>query len=120
MPAEGRLRGKILLAGSTGISAHAASALGDVVFVELPETGLELEAGDTMGAVESVKSASDLYAPVGGKIVEANGQLENSPGIINKSPESDGWIAKIELKDGEAERVKEKLMQAEDYKKFTE
>ena len=106
--------------GSVGISAHAASALGDVVFVELPEKGLELEEGDTMGAVESVKSASDLYAPVGGKVVEVNGALEEKASIINKSPEQDGWITRIELKEGEADRVKEKLMQAEDYKKFTE
>ena len=66
-----------------------------------------------------MKSASDLYAPVAGQVLESNTALESSPSIINKSPEADGWIARIRLKDGEVERV-EKLMQAEDYKKFTE
>ena len=66
-----------------------------------------------------MKSASDLYAPVAGEILESNSALESSPSIINKSPEADGWIAKIQLKEGEVERV-EKLMQAEDYKKFSE
>lgn len=75
-----------------------------------------------MGAVESVKSASDLYAPVGGKIILTNSQLEETPGLINKSPENDGWITKIDLKEGEAQRVEAKdgFMMAEDYKKFTE
>jgi glycine cleavage system H protein len=72
-----------------------------------------------MGAVESVKSASDLYVPVGGKITETNAKLEEKPGLINKSPESEGWIARIELAEGEAKKVEE-LMKAEDYKKFSE
>ena len=72
-----------------------------------------------MGAVESVKSASDIYAPVGGKVVETNSMLEEKPGAINKSPEDSAWIAKIEMKEGEAERV-DGLMTVEDYKKFTE
>ena len=93
-----------------------------MVFVELPEDNNELSAGDTMGAVESVKSASDLYAPVGGKITETNRKLEETPGLINKSPETDGWIAKIKLKEGEAQRVEgvEGFMTAEAYKTFTE
>ena len=105
--------------GTIGVSAHAASALGDVVYVELPVLGEDYGAEDTIGAVESVKSASDLYAPVAGQVLESNTELESSPSIINKSPEADGWIARIRLKEGEIERV-EKLMQAEDYKKFTE
>jgi glycine cleavage system H protein len=88
-----------------------------VVFVELPEVGTELNKGDTMGAVESVKSASDINVPVGGKITEINGTLEEKPGNINKSPEADAWLAKIELADkGELEG----LMDADAYKAFTE
>jgi glycine cleavage system H protein len=103
--------------GTIGITTYAATQLGDVVFVELPEVGTELNKGDTMGAVESVKSASDINVPVGGKITEINGTLEEKPGNINKSPEGDAWLAKIELADkGELEG----LMDAEAYKAFTE
>lgn len=103
--------------GTIGISTYAANALGDVVFVELPTTDLEVSANDTIGSVESVKSASDIMTPLAGVIVEANAVLEEKPGTINKSPEGDGWIAKIEVKD-----VKEieGLMDAEAYKAFTE
>ena len=90
--------------GTVTITNYAQESLGDVVFVELLKEGNELKAGDSMGAVESVKSASDLYAPVGGKIVETNGKLEETPSLINKSPESDGWIAKIQLEEGESQR----------------
>jgi len=103
--------------GTIGISTYAANALGDVVFVELPTKDLEVSSGDSIGAVESVKSASDIMTPVSGKIVEANSVLEEKPGTINKGPEAEGWLAKIELKD-----VKEldELMDAEGYKAFTE
>ncbi|KAK5167581.1 glycine cleavage system H-protein subunit [Saxophila tyrrhenica] len=103
--------------GTIGISTYAAKALGDVVFVELPTLDLEVSAGDSIGAVESVKSASDIMTPVSGKIVEANSVLEDTPGKINKSPEGDGWLAKIEMSD--AKEV-EKLMDADGYRKFTE
>jgi glycine cleavage system H protein len=103
--------------GTIGITQYAAKALGDIVFVELPEVGLELAAKDTMGAVESVKSASDLYAPIGGTIVEKNSALEDKPGTINKGPEGDGWIAKIEIAEGEDMSA---LMDAEAYRKHTE
>ncbi|KAI5243889.1 glycine cleavage system H protein [Aureobasidium subglaciale] len=103
--------------GTIGISTYAANALGDVVFVELPTTSLEVSSGDTIGSVESVKSASDIMTPVGGVIVEANAVLEEKPGTINRSPEQDGWIAKIEVKD--VSEV-EGLMDAEAYKAFTE
>ena len=106
---------KLTILGSIGISAHAASAVGDIVFVELPEKGASLQASDVMGAVESVKSASDLYIPVGGTIVETNTKLEETPGLINKSPEDEGWIVKIELAKGEVDTV-EKLMNADQYK----
>ncbi|KAI5251531.1 glycine cleavage system H protein [Aureobasidium subglaciale] len=103
--------------GTIGISTYAANALGDVVFVELPTTSLEVSSGDTIGSVESVKSASDIMTPVSGVIVEANAVLEEKPGTINRSPEQDGWIAKIEVKD--VSEV-EGLMDAEAYKAFTE
>ena len=84
--------------------------------MELPAIDLEVSAGDSMGAVESVKSASDILTPVSGKIIEANNVLQEKPGTINKSPEGEGWIARIEVKDkGE---MKE-LMSMDEYAKFT-
>ena len=86
--------------GTIGISTYAAKALGDVVYVELPTKDLTVSKGDTIGAVESVKSASDIMTPVSGKVIEANGALEEKPGGINKAPEGDGWIARIEVGEG--------------------
>ena len=98
------------------MSIYAAKNLGDVVFVELPVLDLEVSAGDSMGAVESVKSASDILTPMSGKIIEANDVLQEKPGTINKSPEGEGWIARIQVKDkGEME----KLMSTDEYAKFT-
>ena len=105
------------LLGTIGITTYAASALGDVVYVELPTLDLEVSAGDSIGAVESVKSASDIMTPVGGKIVATNEKLEEKPGIINKGPEGEGWVARIEV--GDAGEV-EGLMGGEEYRKFTE
>ena len=105
------------VAGTIGITNYAAHQLGDVVYVELPEVGTELKAGDTMGAVESVKSASDINSPVSGTITEANSALEEKPAQINKSPEGDAWMAKIEIEDTSE---LENLMDAEKYKAFTE
>lgn len=85
--------------------------------MELPTTDLEVSTGDSIGAVESVKSASDIMTPVAGKIVEANQVLEEKPGTINKSPEDQGWIAKIEVKDL---MEVEGLLSEEEYKAFTE
>lgn len=82
-----------------GITEHAQEALGDIVFVELPEVGSELEAGDDFGVVESVKAASDLYSPLSGKVTEVNSDLENSPETINESPYEDGWLVKLNLID---------------------
>lgn len=86
-----------------------------MVYVELPEAGMKVSQGDSIGAVESVKSASDILAPVSGKIVEANALLEEKPATINKGPEAEGWFAKIELAD-----IKELdcLMSKEDYDNF--
>ncbi|KAK4692872.1 glycine cleavage system H protein, partial [Lecanoromycetidae sp. Uapishka_2] len=102
--------------GTIGVSVYAAQNLGDVVYVELPTLDLEVSAGDSIGAVESVKSASDIMTPVSGKIIEANDILQEKPGTINKGPESEGWIARIQVKD--AEEVS-KLMSDVEYGQFT-
>ena len=85
--------------GTVGITGHAADALGDIVFVELPDVGSEFEKGETYGSVESVKAASDVYLPVGGEVVEANENLEGDPSIVNESPLEDGWFVKIKIAD---------------------
>lgn len=82
-----------------GISNQAQKFLGDVVFVDLPEIGDETEVGEAFSLVESVKAASDIYAPVTGEVVEINEDLQDSPELINESPYSAGWIAKIKLSD---------------------
>ena len=105
-----------MLSGTLGISAYAANALGDVVFIELPQTNMEVGSGDAIGAVESVKSASDILTPVDGIVTEANSMLEDKPGAINQDPEGDAWIAKIKIKKEPAGR----LMNAEEYRQFTE
>ncbi len=95
-----------------GISDHAQEALGDVVFVELPEVGQTLAAGDDAGVVESVKAASDIYAPVGGEVIAVNEQLEDEPEVVNSDPYNDGWFFKVQPADtGELE----KLLSADDY-----
>ena len=97
-----------------GITDHAQDELGDVVFVELPETGATFDAGDSFGTVESVKAVSDLYAPVGGEVVEVNEALSESPEKINEDPYGEGWIVKIQV-SGEAD-----LLSASDYEQFLE
>ncbi len=99
---------------TVGITDHAQDELGDVVFVELPEQGATLAAGDSFGAVESVKAVSDLYAPVGGEVVEVNGTLEDSPEKINEDPYGEGWILKLQIST-EAD-----LLSAADYEKLLE
>lgn len=84
---------------TVGISHHAQGLLGDVVFVELPEVGDETTAGEVFSLVESVKAASDVYAPVSGEILEINEDLEDSPEQVNASAFVEGWIAKIKLSD---------------------
>ncbi|MGC3875138.1 glycine cleavage system protein GcvH [Halomonas sp. GXIMD04776] len=85
-----------------GITDHAQQALGDVVFVELPEVGRALDHGDEFGVIESVKAASDLYAPLAGEVVEINESLEDAPETINEAPYEGGWIVKLKLTDGDA------------------
>ncbi len=97
---------------TVGITDHAQEALGDVVFVELPEAGRELDAGDEFGVIESVKAASDLYSPLAGEIVEVNEALEDSPETVNDSPYGEGWILKLQLAD---QSDLESLMSAEAY-----
>ncbi|MEQ5802197.1 glycine cleavage system protein GcvH [Halomonas sp. H10-9-1] len=82
-----------------GISDHAQESLGDVVFVELPEVGRSLELKEEFGVVESVKAASDLYAPVAGEVIAVNEALEDAPETLNESPYEDGWIMKVRLED---------------------
>ena len=82
-----------------GITDHAQSELTDIVFVELPEIGKEITKGDELCVVESVKSVSEIYSPISGKIIDVNKKLDDSPEIINESPYDDGWIVKLELKD---------------------
>lgn len=98
-----------------GISQHAQLLLGDVVFVELPEVGDVIHKGQEFGVVESVKAASDLYAPVSGEVVEVNEELEDSPSTVNISPFGDGWFIKI--KDVEQNELDE-LLSAEEYDQY--
>jgi glycine cleavage system H protein len=99
---------------TVGITDHAQDELGDVVFVELPEIGATFDAGDAFGAVESVKAVSDLYAPVGGEVLEVNGALEDAPEKINEDPYGDGWILKLRA-SGEGD-----LLSAQEYEQFLE
>ncbi len=82
-----------------GITDYAQSELGDIVYVELPELNQEVEQNDTVANIESVKSVAPVYAPVSGKIVDINSELENSPELINEYPYEDGWICVIEMRD---------------------
>ncbi len=84
---------------TVGITAHAAEQLGDVVFVEVPEIGRTVTAGEACAVVESVKAASDIYAPVSGEVVEANDDLAGHPAGVNEAPEASGWFFKMRLAD---------------------
>ena len=82
-----------------GVSDHAQELLGDLVYVELPEQGSTVAAGDSVGVIESVKAASDTYAPLSGEIIEVNDELEDAPDKINNDPYGDGWMYKIAIED---------------------
>ena len=82
-----------------GISDHAQSQLGDMVFIELPEPGMSYEQGEACAVVESVKAASDAYAPVSGEVIEVNGALEDEPELVNSDPFGDGWMFRVQLSD---------------------
>jgi len=84
---------------TVGITDHAQTALGDVVYVELPEIDVALEAGDEAGVVESVKAASDIYAPIGGTVIAINSALEDAPEMVNEDPYGEGWFYRLEPND---------------------
>lgn len=89
-----------------GITDHAQAAMGDLVYVEMPEVGTTLAAGDEAGVVESVKAASDIYTPVSGEVVEINPALEEAPETVNSDPYGNGWMFKVEMSDeGELENT---------------
>ena len=98
-----------------GITEHAATALGDLVYVELPEVGQDVDAGGEMAVVESVKAASDVYAPVAGSVAAVNEDLSDDPEKINADPYGDGWIVRMELTDGLDES---ELMSPDDYQQL--
>ena len=97
---------------TVGITDHAQAELGDVVFVELPDVGTALDAGDTFGVVESVKAASDVYSPISGEVVEINEELVDEPAKVNSGAFSEGWMIKVKMTDG----VPGELMDAAGYK----
>ena len=98
-----------------GISDYAQNSLGDITFIELPPADDEVDQFGELASIESVKAASDIFAPMSGKILEVNEELEETPGLINQSPYSKGWIVKLSLADIEE---KNNLMTAEEYEKF--
>ncbi len=100
-----------------GVTHFAQEALGDIVFVELPAEDEEFDKGDAFGVVESVKTVSDVYAPVSGRVVEVNDELESAPELVNDSPYDEGWIVEIEMSDPDEF---EELMTADEYEGFLE
>lgn len=102
---------------TVGITEYAQGQLGDIVFVELPETGALIEQGKDAAVVESVKAASDVYAPITGEITEVNPALEDDPALVNSSPEEDGWFFKMTIVD---EGELDGLMDEDGYKAFVE
>lgn len=101
---------------TVGISDYAQNSLGDITYVQLPKVGAVLKAGETFGVVESVKAASDVYAPVAGTVLEVNSTLESSPEKVNQSPYQDGWLLKLQLAGSEVDKD---LLSPEDYQKLT-
>jgi len=99
---------------TVGITDYAQEQLGDIVFVEVPDVGTELGQGDDAAVVESVKAASDVYAAVSGEVIEVNEALEDEPGLVNSSPEEDGWFFRLTLSDKEelADLMDEKAYKA--------
>ncbi|AJD53612.1 glycine cleavage system H protein [Thalassospira sp. MBR-102] len=102
---------------TVGITDYAQQSLGDIVYVELPEVGKKLTKDGDAAVVESVKAASDVYAPLDGVVVEANEELDDNPALVNEAPESDGWFFRMELSD---ESQLDELMDEAAYKDFVE
>jgi len=103
--------------GTIGITEYAQKELGDVVFVELPQVGSQLEHADELGSIESVKAVSELFAPVSGEVIEVNELLRDKPELVNTDPYGDGWMIRIRLSNPEEF---EELMTAEEYEEYTE
>ena len=103
--------------GTVGITDYAQKELGDVVFVELPQVGTQLEAGDELGSIESVKAVSELFAPVSGEVVEINETLADKPELVNTDPYGDGWMIRIRVSDASE---LDDLMNAEEYEEYCE
>ncbi|MCR8636733.1 glycine cleavage system protein GcvH [Paenibacillus radicis (ex Xue et al. 2023)] len=102
-----------------GISDFAQHQLGDIVFLELPEVGAQVNAADSLGSIESVKTVSDLYSPVKGTVTKVNSALIDQPELVNEDPYEGGWMVEIEIEQS-AEEALENLLSAEQYKEFTE
>lgn len=98
-----------------GITDHAQHALGDITFVELPKVGAQLEQSKLAATVESIKAASDVYAPLSGKVIKINPELSDNPGLVNQSPYGSGWLAVIEIKD---DKEKDVLMSSVKYQEY--
>jgi glycine cleavage system H protein len=103
--------------GTIGITDYAQKELGDVVFVELPQVGAQLEAGDELGSIESVKAVSELFSPVTGEVVEVNEALSDKPELVNTDPYGDGWMIKIKISDA---TELDELMPADEYEEYIE
>ena len=103
--------------GTVGITEYAQKELGDVVFVELPQVGSQLEAGDELGSIESVKAVSELFSPVSGEVIEVNEALADNPALVNTDPWGDGWMVRIRLSDA---TEADELMSAEEYDEYIE
>lgn len=102
---------------TVGITEYAQNSLGDIVYVELPKIGAQVAQMGSVGVVESVKAVSDLFTPVGGEIVEVNGELENDPALVNREPFAGGWMFKVRLTDGAQTNG---LLSPEEYDKLTQ
>ncbi|HEY3056300.1 MAG TPA: glycine cleavage system protein GcvH [Thermoanaerobaculia bacterium] len=103
--------------GTIGITDYAQKELGDVVFVELPQVGTQLDMGDELGSIESVKAVSELFSPIGGEVTEVNEALADKPELVNTDPYGDGWMIKIRLSS--PDEIDE-LMTAEDYDDYVQ
>lgn len=107
-----RVEGNI---GTVGITDHAQSELGDIVYIDIPNPNATLKKGDSFGTIEAVKTVAEMYSPVSGKLIEVNNSLNNAPETVNNDPYGDGWIAKIELSD--LSELND-LMDSEAYQKY--
>lgn len=104
--------------GTVGITDYAQKELGDVVFVELPQVGTQLEAGDELGSIESVKAVSELFSPVTGEVIEVNETLADKPELVNTDPYGDGWMIRIKIAN--SDEIDELMMTAEDYDDYVQ